>query len=405
MADKQSYIIGIGPGDQGFLYPLAAKVIKDADVLIGGKRNLAEYAHLHKKSLAIDKSLQTILDYIENNWQKESIAVLASGDTGLFSIRAYLQKKLPTVPFKVLPGISSLQYLMARENLSWNEMKIITLHGNDSINLCNTVAANAVTAIFTGNGNTPATIGQRLQNLSYAALEITVGENLSYPDERIVKGTPQEIAAGKFDDLNLMIVRNPDVMNRPWTYITHGMPDDLFCRAEVPMTKSEIRALILSKLRLRKNSQILEIGAGTGSCTIEMALAAEEGQVCSLEKNKTAVELCKSNIARFGLDNINLIEGVAPEDMPPTEIFDRVFIGGSGGNMQKIIGSLRQNNLRLVVSAITVESVAEALEAMAAYEFSNIEIVQAAVARSKKAGSKHLLTALNPITIISGEKL
>lgn len=405
MEIKQPYIIGIGPGDQGYLYPLAEQAVKEADLLIGGKRNLAEFSHLNKKTMAIDRSLKPIVEYIAAHYREESIAVLASGDTGLFSIRAYLQKQLPQVPFKVLPGISSLQYLMAKENLNWNEMKIITLHGSDKVNLCNTVAANPVTAIFTGGDNTPAMIAQKLQLLKNMELEITVGENLSYPEERIVKGTPNAIMDLDFQDLNLMIVKNPHTHQAAWPYSTPGLPDEAFLRDEVPMTKSEIRALILSKLRLTPQAKILEVGAGSGSCTVEMALAAREGRITALEKEEKAVKLCRKNIEHFGLDNISLIHGSAPHDLPDCTGFDRVFIGGSGGNMADIIQTATHKGVRMVVSAITVESVNEALTAMEKLGYENIEIVQAAVSRSKKLGTKHLMFALNPITIISGDAL
>ena len=405
MNNNEPYIVGIGPGDKGFLYPLATAAIEKADVLIGGKRNLEEFAHLRKKTISIDRSLQPIVEYIDNNWQQEKIAVLASGDTGLFSINTYLRKKLPSVPFQVLPGISSLQYLMAQENLSWNELKIVSLHGNDKVNIINTVATNPVTAIFTGNGNAPASIAGKLKALNYADLDITVGENLSYPEERIIKGSPQEISDLEFGPLNIMIVKNNDYYKRPWPYLTAGLPDDIFIRDEVPMTKSEVRTLIMSKLKLKADSRILEIGAGTGSCTIEIGLLANEGKVFALERNPQATELCKKNISKFALDNITLIEGTAPQDIPDDLVYDRVFIGGSGGNMHDIIRKISDKKLRLVVSAITVESVSEAIDAMEEMGFDNIEIVQAAISRSRKAGGKHLMLAINPITIISGDLL
>ena len=403
MESKTPFIVGIGPGNQEYLCPVVKNVIEKADVLIGGKRNLEEFSYLKKETLAIDKSLAPILAYIKDNYNKKAITILVSGDTGLFSIRAYLQKNLSEVPFTVLPGISSLQYLMAKKNLNWNELKIVTLHGNDTLNLCNTVARNKTTAIFTGGENTPAAIAQRLQALQYANLRLTVGEYLSYPNERIIDGTPEEIAAMSFDDLSLLIAENPDVDKQPWQYLTPGLPDQAFCRDEVPMTKSEIRALILSKLRLKADSLVLEIGSGSGSCTVEMALTAYEGKVWTIEKNPAAVTLCKKNLAKFGLDNVTVLTGNAPDDIPELPAFDRMFIGGSGGNMKDIIGKYTQP-MRLCISAITLESVSEALEAMHTCGFKDIEIIQAAVARSKEAGTKHLMMGLNPITIISGER-
>ncbi len=404
MNGKTPYIVGIGPGNQGYLYPLAQKAIEEADVLIGGKRNLEEFAHLNKETVSIDGKLAPIVSFIEEQWQNKSIAVLASGDTGLFSIRAYLQKKLPEVPFSVLPGISSLQYLIAKCNVNLNDLKIITLHGSNKVNLRDTVARNEVTAIFTGGSNSPQAIAAKLATMGFADLSVTVGENLSYPDEVLVTDTAKAIAQMHFGNLSLMLVKNPSVNERPWPYLTMGLPDESFLRDEVPMTKSEIRAIISSKLRLKANSKVLEIGAGTGSVTIEAALTASEGHVWALEKNPIAVALCRKNIEKFCLDNVTLIEGTAPEAIPELPRIDAIFIGGSGGNMKDIIKKYSNCSVRLVISAITVESVTEALDAMKEYGFENIEIVQAAVARSKKAGSKHLMMGMNPITIVSGER-
>ena len=402
------YIIGIGPGQSDYIYPLAAQLIAQAEVLIGGRRNLAELAQPGQETLVIDRGLAAVAEYIGQNWQSRRLVVLASGDTSLFSVRAYLQKRLPQVPFTVLPGISSLQYLLARRGLNLNELKIITLHGSNSANLLNTVMRERCTAIFTGGENSPQAIAGRLQALDFAELTLTVGENLSYPDERVTSGTPQQIAAGQFADLSLMLVENAAPQCRPWPYLPVGLPDELFTRhvgeKAVPMTKSEVRAIITSKLRLEENSRLLEIGAGTGSVTIEAALAAHSGRVWALEKNPAAVETCRANIARFGLDNITLLEGAAPEAIPD-EVFDRVFIGGSGGNMAEIVARvLRQDApLRIVISAITLESVSEALAALKQGGGRNLEIVRAAVARSKPAGSKHLMLGLNPITIIAAD--
>lgn len=403
MANKPC-IAGIGPGNPDYLCPGAKRIIEEADVLIGGRRNLDDFAALQKETLCIDRNLKNVIDYIAEHYQDRSIVVLASGDTGLFSISSYLRKKLPQVDFNVLPGISSLQYLMAKRDLKWNEMKIVTLHGHDDLNLKNTVIRNGVTAIFTGGKNTPSTIAKALDDPLLEGLVLTVGENLSYPDEKIVSGTPKEIASMSFGDLSIVIAENPKGGEGPWPYLTPGLPDSCFFRDEVPMTKSEIRALIMSKLQLRTDSNIVEIGAGSGSCTVEMGLIAYEGKICTIEKNPTATELCKKNIARFGLDNITVYQGSAPEDLPEEFVPDRLFIGGSGGNMGSIIEKYAVSPLRIVISAITLESVSEALEALKANGFEHIEIIQAAVARSKAAGTKHLMMGLNPITIISGER-
>lgn len=408
------YIIGIGPGDAAYIYPLAQQLIEQAEVLIGGRRNLAELARPGQETLVIDRGLAQVAEYIRANWQSRRLVVLASGDTSLFSVRAYLQKKLPEVPFGVLPGISSLQYLLARRGLNLNELKIITMHGANNANLLNTVTRERATAIFTGGENSPQAIAARLAQLDFAELTLTVGENLSYPDERIVSGSPEQIAAQSFAPLSLMLAENAQPEARPWPYLPAGLPDELFERLTdasgkiVPMTKSEVRAIITSKLRLRENSRLLEIGSGTGSVTVEAALAAYAGHVWTLELNPQAQTACRRNLAKFGLDNVTLIEGAAPEALPdaPPEGYDSLFIGGSGGNLAAIVAQVcsQPQPLRVVISAITLESVAEAMAALQAAGCQNLEVVQAAVARSRRAGSKHLMMGLNPITIIAANK-
>lgn len=396
-------IAGIGPGDPAFLIPAAKKAIDEAEVLIGGKRNLEDCGVGDRECIIIDKNLAKVVEFIAANDGKKNITVLASGDTGLFSIGSYLRKVLPDVDFTVLPGISSLQYLMAKLDLKWNELKIVTLHGHDDLNIANIVARNKTTAFFTGGKNNPNTVAKALKSPLFNHVVLTVGENLSYENERILSGTAAEIAEKDFSDLTIVIVENDRIDANPWVYETPGLPDSAFLRDEVPMTKSEIRALIMSKLRLKRDSNILEIGAGSGSCTVEMALIAYEGKVTTIEKNPAAVDLCRRNIDRFGLDNIELIAGSAPEDIPDDLEIDRLFLGGSGGNMAEIIAKYAKKPLRVVASAITLETVGETVDALNDHGFEDIEIIQASLARSKKAGSKHLMMALNPITIISGE--
>lgn len=403
MSEKTTSIIGIGPGNRDFLYPLAASVIEKADLLLGGERNLGAFAPEGKEIFCISNNLCDVVACIEENHGKKNIVVLASGDTGLFSIRAYLQKKLPGLDFQVLPGISSLQYFIAKCNINWNELKIVSLHGKDNIPLKNIVSRHRYTAVFAGNKFYPQQIAALLTPIDFADIRLTVGENLSYPEERIVRGTPAEIATMVFSDLSLVIVENSDPSKRPWPYQTMGLPDEAFLRGDVPMTKSEIRVVVNSKLRLKDHAKVLEIGAGTGSCTIEMALTAYEGHVWTLEKNPVAVTLCKKNIDRFAIDNITLIEEDAPAGIPDEDYFDAVFIGGSGGHMAEIVAAVAHRTDRIVVTAVTVESVGEALEAFDHHGYTT-EIVQLDIARSRKAGTKHLMQGLNPIAIITGEK-
>lgn len=401
MREKTTAIIGVGPGDPGYLYPLAADVIEQADLLLGGERILSDFALGDQDAFCIRNNLCDVVACIAEHHGKKNIAVLATGDTGLYSICTYLQNQLPDIDFQVLPGISSLQYFMAKAKLTWNQLKIVSLHGKDCLPLKNIVARHPYTAVFAGNKYSPQRIAELLKDLTFADIRLLVGEHLSYPEERIVRGTAAEIAAMEFSDLSLVIVENPAPAKRPWPYQTMGLPDEAFLRGNAPMTKSEVRAVLHSKLCLTENANILEIGAGTGSCTVEMALTAYMGHLWALEKDPAAAALCRENMNRFAVDNVTLIEENAPAGIPHGIDFDAVFIGGSGGQMAEIVAAIAGRSKRIVATAVTVESVSEILAALAAHGYET-EIVQLAVARSKKAGTKHLMQALNPITVITG---
>ncbi|HMM05160.1 MAG TPA: precorrin-6y C5,15-methyltransferase (decarboxylating) subunit CbiE [Clostridiales bacterium] len=401
MREKTTAIIGVGPGASGYLYPLAADLIRKAELLLGGERVLSDFASGDQDTFCIRNNLCDVVACIKEQHGKKNIAVLATGDTGLYSISAYLQKKLPDIDFQVLPGISSLQCLMAKANINWNQLKIVSLHGKDGLPLKNIVARHPYTAVFAGNKYGPQQIAELLKELSFADIRLLVGEHLSYPEERIVRGSAAEIAEMEFSELSLVIVENPAPAKRPWPYQTMGLPDEAFLRGNAPMTKSEVRAVLHSKLRLTENANILEIGAGTGSCTVEMAMTAYLGHLWALEKDPGAAALCRANIERFAVDNVTLIEENAPAGIPSDMDFDAVFIGGSGGQMAEIVAAVAGRSKRVVVTAVTAESVGETLTALAAHGYET-EIVQLTLARSKKAGTKHLMQALNPITIITG---
>ncbi len=169
------------------------------------------------------------------------------------------------------------------------------------------------------------------------------------------------------------------------------------------MTKEEIRTVSLSKLGLKKDSVCYDIGAGTGSVAVEMAVRMPEGKVYAIEKKPLAVELLKKNKIKFAADNLEIVEGEAPFAMEGLQPPTHVFIGGSSGKMKEIMELLLEKNpeVRIVINCIALETVSETLHCLKALPVEDTEIVQAAVSRAKKAGNYHMMTGENPITIIS----
>ncbi|MBA1334352.1 MAG: Cobalt-precorrin-7 (C5)-methyltransferase [Firmicutes bacterium] len=408
MKNNRIYIVGIGPGSADLVTPCAMKVIEGCDVLIGGRRNLAIFRHLMKEEVPIGGRLQAVCTYIRENMAQKDIAVLVTGDPGIFSISDYLKRCLPDADLEVIPGISSLQYLCGRMGVSWNDMAVLSLHGREDPGVHEAVKHNKKTAIFTGGGTSPADVCKRFIDYGIHDVSITVGERLSYSEERIVSGGPDEIAKMSFDSLSIMIVQRKKEEEPPetWKYKSPGIPDSLFIRGSVPMTKEEVRAAAISKLRLKEDSVVYDIGAGTGSVTVECGLICRKGRVCAIEREREAVALINENLKRFGLQNVTVVEGQAPAALKALTPPDRVFIGGTGGQMDGILDwvSTIPGAVRVVVNAIAPESAYEALKGFEKYGFVDIEMVGMNVSKGVKAGDRHIMKALNPVYIISAGK-
>ena len=195
--------------------------------------------------------------------------------------------------------------------------------------------------------------------------------------------------------------------DKQWIYKTGGIPDELFARDEVPMTKAEVRAVTLAKARLQESHVIWDIGAGTGSISVEAALTAVNGQVFAIEKKPEGVQLIKKNIEIFAAANITVCSGIAPEALQGLPEPDRVFIGGSGGNLAEIIRYVHEKmpiGGRVVVNAIVLESLVTSVETMKKYGFGDIDITQVSIAKTVDVGRLHMFKSHNPVFIISGEK-
>lgn len=188
--------------------------------------------------------------------------------------------------------------------------------------------------------------------------------------------------------------------------ITAGIPDEMFERGDVPMTKEEIRSIVISKLRLADNSRILDIGAGTGSVTVECALAARNGIVYSFERNENALGLIRRNTEKFRAENVVIIEGEAPGTLEKAGSFDRAFIGGSGGDIMGILDFVHsriEDRGRVVVTAITLDTLFEVRNFFRCRKYIH-EIIQASITRVSETGGLSMMKALNPVFIISAER-
>ena len=294
-------------------------------------------------------------------------------------------------------------YFSSKLQLSWDDAKIVSMHGRTQ-NLVAAVARNKKVFSLTGGENSPQKLCAQLCEHGLGQVQVYVGENLSYPEEKITSGTAEEISALDFPSLSVMMILNEDAQS--FTSTVHGLADDLFQRSKVPMTKQEVRSVSMSKLQPKATDLIYDIGAGTGSCSIELALLASQGKVWAFERNPVAVELLGKNKALFGVDNLEVIAGEALENIKAMPAPDCVFVGGSGGDLCEMLDVIYAKNseCRVVINAITVETLAEVAAYYKEHPAYSLEIVNVFVARSKHLGSYNLMMAQNPVYVMTALK-
>ncbi len=196
-------------------------------------------------------------------------------------------------------------------------------------------------------------------------------------------------------------------MKNKWDFTSPGIHDDLFIRGNVPMTKEEVRAVTISKLRTRNNHTIVDIGAGTGSISIEAALQASQGKVYAVERNSEGIELIKKNMKKFNISNITCVVGLAPEVLKNVPQIDRAIIGGSGGKLEGIFDWLDTNlkkDGRVVINLITLENLHKSINCLKDRKYEEIDIAHVSVSKSRKIGKLTMMEAQNSVYIISAIK-
>ena len=390
---KEINIIGMGMSEKTLTHE-ALELINEADILIGAKRLINEFAHLNKPSHNAYLS-NDILEIIEKT-DAQKIAILVSGDVGFYSAAEKLVDVLKEYEPNLISGISSVSYFFAKCSLPWKNANLISCHGIDT-NIVSSVRRNEYTFALTGK-NIPE-LQKELVKYGFGDLKVWVGENLGSDEESIQETKVSQLGGREYSSLTVLIIENPDFDSR----IRTGIDDEEFIRGKVPMTKSEVRAVCLSKLSLSPDDIAYDIGCGTGSVTIEMAFSAYDGKIYAFDKNEEAISLLEQNCQKFHLDNVEAICGLAPECLEGLPVPDVAFIGGSSGNMDEIVKYLYglNSHMRFVITAISLENAMAALDSLKSVGIDG-DIVQVAVSKGKKIADLHMLMAPNPILIING---
>ncbi|MDY3918110.1 MAG: precorrin-6A reductase [Candidatus Limivivens sp.] len=394
---RQITLAGIGMGSREGMTLEVKQACREAQLLIGADRMLKAAEEFGKPVL---KAYQTevIRDYVCHHPEYEKITILLSGDIGFYSGAKKLLEAFEGEDIQVCCGISSVVYLCGKLHTSWEDVKLVSLHGRRA-NLVGIVQRNAKVFALIGEKDGVNRLCRKFIDYGMTDLEISVGEQLSYPEEKITTGTPEMLVNQWFDPLCVVLIQNPS----PAEVVTHGLEDEAFLRDKVPMTKSEVRSISISKLHLTEDAVVYDVGAGTGSVSIEMALQAVNGQVFAIEKKEEAVALLEKNKRKFAADNLEIIQGLAPEALEELPAPTHAFIGGSSGNLKEILEVILAKNpqARIVINAIALETVAEALNCLKELKVTDTDIASVSVGKSREIGRYHMMMGQNPVFVIS----
>lgn len=394
-------LVGIGMGTADTLTQEGKQALECADLLIGAAR-MVEHIRKPGQEVWTGYKPEEICAYIAAHPEHKNVAIALSGDVGFYSgakkLLETLHRELPMVQKKVYCGISSMIYFCAKLETPWEDVHPVSLHGREC-NLPGLLRLYGKIFAIVGTTDGIAKLCQKLQRYGMGDVRVEVGERLSYPEEKITRGYAWQLTELETDSLSVVLFTREGKE----AIVTHGIPDEAFIRGKVPMTKEEVRGISLSKLQLTRNSIVYDVGAGTGSVSVEMAMQAVEGRVYAIEKKPEAVELLYKNKEKFAADNLEIVEGLAPEACVDLPVPTHAFIGGSSGNMKDILKLLLSKNpgIRVVINCIALESVGEAMNCLNVLPFEQVDIAQVQVAKGKKAGSYHLMMGQNPVYVIS----
>lgn len=408
-AGKTVFLVGAGTGSPELLTGEGREALARGECVIGAERVLAAHEKLlgsrPRKALFDAEKIAAFIG--ESGYAR--FCVLLSGDGGFYSLAKTLTPLIRARgwQFRVLPGISSLALLAARLGISWEDIQTVSLHGknetaeNTENIIVGSVTRNRRTFFLTGGKTGPAEICGILAARGLGSLDVAAGENLSLPEEVLRRGSAAAFASAAFAPLSVVLVENPAPLDD--SAKNAGLGDRVFIRGEVPMTKAEIRLLSVARLRVSGTDVVWDIGAGTGSVSCAAAFQAGYGRVYAVERDERALQLIRQNRDALGLCNIEIVPGNAPEALEGLPAPDCVFVGGAGGRLGSILDAVfaRNPRCRMVLTAISLETLAEAASEIRRLSGEEPEIIQVAVSRVVKAGNHHLLKAENPVFIVS----
>jgi precorrin-6Y C5,15-methyltransferase (decarboxylating) len=402
-------IIGIGDDGLDGLTAPARRLIERAELLLGDEATLALAPDVGAQRAAIGTDLGQAVARITAAGNKR-IVLLASGDPLFYGTARYLCDKLGKDRFEVVPHVSSMQLAFARVKESWEEAFLTNLAGHSVDDVLDKIRVAEKVGLFTSEAYPPRAVAKALLDSRIDNFSAYVCENLGSPDERVTKGELSEIARDDFSPLNVMIlVRKPEQPDRPSDALGRrlfGNPDEAFLQSRPKhglLTPAEVRAMALSQMDLGPASVVWDIGAGSGSVSIEAAQIARSGTVYAIEMDPDDYQLISANAERFGVKNLVPVLGRAPDAWTGLPDPDRVFVGGSGREISRLVelayGRLRPGG-RLVASVGSIENLS-AVHTLLGRFVPDVRVWMINIARGVHQLERVRFEALNPTFLLA----
>ena len=412
-ASGRLVIVGIGDDGMAGLTEAARRVVHEADVILGTPSTLRLVDPAPGRRVTLEPEMPEALRQVREALASQSPVLVSGGDPLFYGVARYLCDRLGKDQFEVIPHVSSMQLAFARVKESWDDAYLTSLAGRPFEAIVDRVRTAEKVGLFSSDDHPPGRIFRELLDRGIDYFKAYVCENLGSPDERVTQGELADLAGLDFDPLNVLILvrkpNRPDRSKGSGRYRLFGNPDYLFAQSQPKrglITQAEVRSIALAQLDIRPSSVVWDIGAGSGSVAIEAAQLANQGMVYAVEPEAGDLALIQANAEAFGVPNVRPVAGRAPEVLSTLPDPDAVFVGGTGRQIDVVLGAAFDRlgpGGRLAVNVATIDGLATAQRTLKALA-GEVQIWNVAVNRGIEQMDRVRFEAVNPTFLLAVTK-
>jgi precorrin-6Y C5,15-methyltransferase (decarboxylating) len=386
----------------------AVQTIKGADVLVGGKRHLAFFPEHRGQKIIINRDIEAAIRNLKKIATNKKIVVIASGDPNFYGIGGHIITACGKQNVSIIPNITAFQAAFARIREPWEDASCISLHGRPIAALDTLASSGKTAAIYCDGNNSPAAVARYLidQNRTFKNSHAWIFENLSQADEKISRGKLGKFTRVNASPLSLMIIKTTPHHAPDQGSATLGIADHEFYHQRGMITKSDIRILSLARLGCGNGSVLWDIGAGSGSFSIEAARLYPSLSAYAIEQKPARFRNLKRNIVKFKTGTVHACQGSAPEALKALPAPTHVFIGGSGGNLVSILEAVQRRILphgSVVLTCVMLDTLNTAIRFFKHWNW-QYTVAAVQIANLSGAAMPEIFRSENPVFIVHGTK-